>query len=83
VVGQNNSNQVIGMLTISEPCELKTSRRIGIGSNMEEVKSAYKVAIDPSSSDSETIVAGSVYGGIIFKMENNKVKSIFIGASAE
>ena len=71
------------MITITEPCEFKTTRNIGIGSNMEEVQTAYRQEINAKSSNTETIIAGTVYGGIIFNFENKKVKSIFIGASAE
>ena len=83
LVGEKEENRKINMITISSQCNLKTSRGIGIGSNYKDVESAYKEEIDKESSGSETIVAGSIYGGVIFQFENNKVKSIFIGASAE
>ena len=82
-IGKPDSFQVVNMITITEPCEFKTTRNIGIGSNMEEVQTAYRQEINAKSSNTETIIAGTVYGGIIFNFENKKVKSIFIGASAE
>lgn len=83
LVGEENKNQVISMITITGPCSLKTKRRIGIGSDISEVKGAYPKAIDPAFSDSLSIVAGTTYGGIIFNFEDQKVKQIFFGAAAE
>ena len=83
IIGQESINQAINMITITKPCELKTKRRIGIGSSIDDVKLAYRKAINSSFSDSLSIVAGSIYGGIIFYFENAKVQKIFIGAAAE
>lgn len=83
MVGEENKDQVISMITIAEPCSLKTKRRIGIGSDISEVKNAYIKAIDPAFSDSLSIVAGTTYGGLIFSFEGQKVKQIFLGAAAE
>lgn len=82
-IGETDSKQTLNMITVAEPCTLKTKKQIGIGSSIDEVKAAYKNAIDESSSNTETIVAGTIYGGIIFGIEDSKVKSIFIGQSAE
>lgn len=75
----------IESIDLSSPCTYKTSRGIGIGSKKSEVYEAYKQEIDPAENkeDSPFIVAGSVYGGIIFSIENDSVSGIFIGASAE
>lgn len=73
----------VKMITIKSPCDYKSSRGIGINSSYDDVKKYYHKYIDYNSSDSNNIVAGSVYGGILFKFENNKVKSIFIGAAAD
>jgi hypothetical protein len=72
-------NQSLNMITITKPCELKTKRNIGIGSTYEEVDNAYRKEINPEFSDTETLTAGSIYGGIIFSFQNMRV----IGASAE
>jgi len=53
------------------------------GSGLEDVKKAYLSYIDPNSSNENEIIAGTVYGGIIFKFAGQKVRSIFIGAAAE
>lgn len=72
-------------ITIKRPCSLKTSRGIGIGNSEAEILNAYRSEIDPSENEAgaESIVAGTVYGGVIFKMRNGKVSEIFVGASAE
>jgi len=81
--GEFDSTRTVEMITIKRPCELKTKKHIGIGSEYEKVQAAYKDKIDKSASNTETLVAGSIYGGLIFNFEDKKVKSIFIGASAE
>jgi len=81
--GKDNQTQKVDQITAIEPCQLKTKKKIGIGSSVEEVKTAYKRLIDPKASDSKTIVAGSVYGGLIFEIESGKVKQIVLGAVAE
>ncbi len=73
----------INSILISEPCTLKTKKQIGIGDSQQAVKAAYADFIDKESSDATTIVAGTVYGGLLFTLEGEKVKTIFIGASAE
>jgi hypothetical protein len=78
-----DSSYAIGRINITPPCNLKTSKGIGINSRLEDVKSAYKYYFNPQFSDDMTFVAGTIYGGIIFQIEDKKVKSIFIGAAAE
>lgn len=81
----DESKQVIYSVKLEKPCILKTSRGIGIGSTKAEVLDAYKKEIDPveNGGGSSAIVAGTVYGGLIFTLENDIVASIFIGAAAE
>ena len=83
IQGEKDLDKVINMITITKPSTLKTLKNIGIGSSYEDVEFAYKDVIDPEFSNSESIVAGSIYGGIIFSFENKRVNSVFIGASAE
>jgi hypothetical protein len=83
LIGENETKLTINMITITKPCNLKTKRLIGIGSDIENVRTVYNEEIDPLIPYEKSIVAGSIYGGIIFEIENNKVKSIFIGAAAE
>ncbi len=76
--------QRIAMIKASSPCEFKTSRGVGIGTDALTVMSAYKAEINLSESDSSrSIVAGSVYGGLIFSLQDGRVSSIFLGTAAE
>lgn len=77
------SNLYVFSITATEPCTLKTKAGIGIGSSYEEITTAYKRHINSNESTKEQVTIGSVYGGIIFTLTNNKVTSIFLGAAAE
>ena len=84
----SESKQAVNMITISSPCNLKSKRGIGIGSTRDEVLKAYKKEIDLSEvraslTDSDELVAGTVYDGLIFDIVDDRVSSIFIGAAAE
>ncbi len=70
-------------IEIKEPADLETERGIGLGSSREEVEAQYGDEIDEEMSDDGEIVAGSIYGGIIFKLEDDVVREIFVGATAE
>ncbi len=81
---QKGSKQVADRISIKTPCDYKTQRGIQIGSRDIEVQLAYKNEINPHGSNSEsTIVAGTIYGGVIFGIKDGIVKSIFVGAAAE
>jgi hypothetical protein len=82
MTGEGNGRH-ISAITVTEPCRLKTDRGIHIGSTREQVLEAYGKETDRSVENSETVVAGSVYGGIIFRFRNNRASEIFIGAAAE
>jgi hypothetical protein len=65
-------------------CTLATARGIRIGSNEGEVRKAYGAVEDKESSvRGASFVAGSLYGGVIFRFEKGRVSDIFIGAAAE
>lgn len=70
-------------ITARAPCAFKTRAGIGIGSTYAEVQEAYKKDIDTEATDKTQITVGSVYGGIIFSFEKDKVSNIFLGAAAE
>jgi hypothetical protein len=74
---------LIHSISLSEASSLKTMRRIGIGSSAEEVRLAYKQYLNPEESNDSTLVAGTVYGGMIFTLRNGKVAQLFMGAAAE
>ncbi|MBT9545353.1 MAG: hypothetical protein IV090_08190 [Candidatus Sericytochromatia bacterium] len=71
-------------LTLRAPSRLKTLRGIGIGSTAQAVLKAYASEYNPGESQKGlTIVAGTVYGGLIFTLKQGKVSEIFWGAAAE
>lgn len=63
--------------------KLKSKRGIGIGSTQEEVLKVYAKAIEHTVPEKDYLIAGTVYGGLMFKIENNRVSEIFLGAMAE
>lgn len=74
------------MITAFNPCTMTTSKKIGIGSSIEEVKEKYVDKISEEltkENGKKNIIVESIYGGVIFTFENDKVSEIFIGAAAE
>jgi len=81
---RKESTQTVNMIMIKSPCDYKTQRGIQIGSRDTAVQSAYKNEINPSDGKSNSsIIAGTIYGGIVFDIKDNIVTSIFIGAATE
>lgn len=84
MIKNKDGRQVVNRILIKSPCDLKTKRGIGIGSTVPEVQNAYKDEINPQDSKvSAKLIAGTIYGGIIFSLKDGIVSSIFIGAAAE
>lgn len=83
MIGDNDKLKKVNMITITHPCNFKTSKNIAIGSKLKDLQIAYVDYFNKEFSDNETFVAGSIYGGVIFSLKNDKVTSIFIGAAAE
>ena len=80
---QMEGARVFSILTSTYYLE-QTARGIQLGSTREAVLEAYADVINTEDSRSNKIVAGSVYGGVIFFMDHDdKVEWIFIGASTE
>ena len=73
---------LVNMIHITNPCNYKTKQGIGIGSPAKEVQAAYPDQLNPEVNETK-LVAGTVYGGIIFGLDGGVVSSIFIGAAAE
>lgn len=69
--------------TVRAPFAHRTPRGVGIGTPAEEVRAIYEGMISPLSRE-DLIIAGSVYGGAFFRIdEQGTVESIFVGAGAE
>jgi hypothetical protein len=76
--------QTVRAITIRAPSTRKTKRGIGIGSKGEDVKKAYADVLDPDVPPTpESIIAGSIYDGVMFSLDSDEVTSIFIGPGAE
>ncbi|MDP3478229.1 MAG: hypothetical protein Q8R88_00555 [Desulfoprunum sp.] len=85
MVGEKkDSVKAVESITVTAPCPLSTKRGIHIGSTENEVMVAYRAEFDKDASMAgESFVAGSVFGGLVFHFQANKVDQIFLGASAE
>ncbi|MCB9551920.1 MAG: hypothetical protein H6705_08560 [Myxococcales bacterium] len=68
--------------TVEAPFAGKTDRGIGIGAEIAAVRAAYADTLDPRASP-ESLIAGSVYGGVFFTVRAGRVTGIFVGAGAE
>lgn len=76
--------KVVTSIVIFAPSTLATTRGIHIGSTEEEVLAAYAPFVDRGAGQrGKTIVAGSIYGGMIISIADSKVSEIFLGAAAE
>jgi hypothetical protein len=80
---QKGAAKSIESITIDSPSRLSTKQGIRIGSPKKMVVNAYKSQLNNEMSNSETLVAGSIYGGLIFQFQNGRVSRIFLGAAAE
>lgn len=81
--GAAAGTQQLFSITASEPNTFKTNANIGIGSSRADIEAAYQKDINKEESTKEQVVVGSVYGGILFTLRNDKVIHIFVGAAAE
>ena len=80
---KTEDNEIVcNMITIYGNSQLKTSRGIGIGDSRTAVLKAYQKEIYDRNNP-KSLIAGTIYGGVIFSFENDKVTSIFVGAGAE
>ncbi len=75
----------VGFITVNSPSQAKTRYGIGIGATRSQVLAAYGdcISAEEQNGDSESVLAGTVYGGVLFSMRDGKVESIDVGAMAE
>jgi hypothetical protein len=81
-----NGPQQVGFVMVEAPSTLATRRGIAIGSERAAVERAYGDVYERKGEehDPDSFTAGSVYGGLHFKFdEQGKVDHIFLGAAAE
>jgi hypothetical protein len=63
---------------------LETTKGIKVGDSFAAVNKAYRDQLDADNSDPPfTLLAGSLYAGLLFSFEEGKVIQIFLGAVAE
>lgn len=81
---KKEGRQVVDRIVIKDSCDYKTQRGIKIGSSAMDIYAVYKNEVNhKDSKPGERIVCGTIYGGIIFNLQDDIVSSIFIGAAAE
>lgn len=69
---------------VEAPSRLVTRRGIALGATYASVLAEYGDVVDRDFSPTPTtIIAGSLYGGMIFRFERGVLSSIFLGAGAE
>lgn len=74
----------VDAIRITAPATLATRRGIRLGAAEAAVVKAYGPDQDADSSvPNERLVAGSIYGGLIFTFREGRVVEIFLGAAAE
>jgi len=73
----------IAAITASAGCKLATKAGCKIGSPESTVRKAYGVHESRDDITAGQLIAGSIYGGIIFNFTKGKVSGIFLGAAAE
>jgi len=83
VMVKEEEGEVVSSIHLISPYNERTDKGIGIGSTVDDVLKAYAKDINAEEGDDNVIVVGSIYGGIVFRIENGAVSSIFIGAGAE
>ena len=81
---ESSGSQTLTAITLTRPSSWKTARGIGIGSTEREVIAAYRRDRERETSvPGERLVAGTVYGGLVFTFHQGRVTRIFLGAAAE
>lgn len=85
VSDRHKGDKDIGAITARAPATLATAKGVAIGSPRARVLKLYGKLRDPEFpvDEAEQFIAGSIFGGVMFKFAGGKVTEIFIGAAAE
>jgi hypothetical protein len=71
-------------VSVEAPGDLATARGIRVGASEAEALRAYRSDLDAEATrPGEVVVAGSLYGGLVFSLRDGKVTRVFLGAAAE
>ncbi|HTL38309.1 MAG TPA: hypothetical protein VL326_34500 [Kofleriaceae bacterium] len=73
---------VVRSIEVFAPSTYGTSRGVVIGTPLGELPKLYMRNIDEGRDDPKEYLVGSVYGGMLFTLKDDKVVSIFLGAMA-
>jgi hypothetical protein len=73
---------VVRSIEVFAPSTFGTSRGVKIGTAAAELPHFYMRNIDEGRDDPNEYLVGSVYGGMLFTLKDDKVVSIFLGAMA-
>ncbi len=92
---ESDAEPTVRSIRLQKPSPFRTAKGVGIGSTREEILAAYGAYQEEESPadapegmgemdpDPNVLVIGSIYGGLIFHFENNRVSWLFLGAGAE
>lgn len=80
-IKEDNGDIICDRIYVDNHPEFKTAQDIGLGSTKSDVLKAYKDKI--SDVGDENIIVGSIYGGLFFYFNDDKVTSMYLGAGAE
>lgn len=78
-----DGKQSIDKISIKNPSKYQTKKNIGIGSTKNQIQNAYGKEITKDAAKPDWLIVGTIYGGLMFELEDDKVSQIFIGAAAE
>lgn len=70
------------LITVSGASTLETKRHTRVGSSREEVERIYPRSPDSDGHDPDTYLVGSMYAGLLFRFEHDRVASITFGPLA-
>jgi hypothetical protein len=70
-------------IDITAPSTFATTRGVTIGMAAAELPARYQHNVDEGRDDPNQYLVGSVYGGMLFTLKDDKVAEIFLGAMAE
>lgn len=70
-------------IMVSAPSERRTSRGIGIGTATRAVEHAYGPSLDAELTTTDRLVMGSDVSELVFEVQNERVRSIYLGADAQ
>lgn len=69
-------------IEIMAPSTLATTRGVTIGMAAADLPARYQRNVDEGRDDPAEYLVGSVYGGMLFTLKDDKVASVFVGAMA-